>query len=143
MILDTGADHNVFREFTAPIRFEQFQWVVGDWLEIYTEEGENAFDWVQTLSGSDLRALTQKFHFPISAWFIGYPIGTQNMREIDDYDDFLKSEAQIVVLILDNRFFDFYCKDHLLTHAIADKLRTCNVNWEYIDENDPRTRLSL
>ena len=63
------------------------------------------------------------------------------LKEIDSYDDFLKSDCQILLFIWDCYFVDIYLKDEAIAKAFYENaLANGYTEVEYItDENDERT----
>lgn len=71
---------------------------------------------------------------PVIWWFI----------ELNTYEDFLKSDCEIIILITDSVFVDIYAKDEMVINKIKYNAEQCDFkDIAYItDENDYRTYLS-
>ncbi|MER2155556.1 MAG: DUF2691 family protein [Solibacillus sp.] len=76
---------------------------------------------------ADLKAFKEKTH----------------MQGIATYEDFLNSNCEIVLLIVDSSYVTIYVKNHHLTELIYRKaVQNGYENIAYItDDNDPRTAL--
>ncbi|MEK4670318.1 DUF2691 family protein [Niallia sp. FSL R7-0271] len=88
--------------------------------------------------------LEDNLYYCIFADLKAFPKG-KVIKEIHTYDDFLKSDCQVVLLLVDGSFVAIYVKDsraleHLYKHAISQGYGGI----EYItEENDERIRLSV
>lgn len=65
--------------------------------------------------------------------------------DIHTYNDFLKSDCEILMLINDTDYFDLYLKDEELIYVIYNHLKShCFKNINYItDENDCRKKMNV
>ncbi|WP_268239413.1 DUF2691 family protein [Saccharibacillus endophyticus] len=65
--------------------------------------------------------------------------------EINTYSDFLTSECELSLLVIDSSYVTIYCKDIRVTHDIHTHAQVLNYrNVRYItDENDFRTKLTV
>lgn len=67
------------------------------------------------------------------------------MQAIATYEDFLISQCEIVLLIVDSSYVTIYVKDQYVTERLYRKaVQNGYENIAYItDHNDPRTALTL
>jgi Protein of unknown function (DUF2691) len=94
------------------------------------------------LNGSELEcAVNDQAYLAVCAELKAFPI-TATVTDIADYEEFVNSECEIVVLLVDCSYVDIYCKNTELIedvyHYVHQKGYT---NIEYIDENDSRTKM--
>jgi hypothetical protein len=64
---------------------------------------------------------------------------------IHTYEEYKKSDCQLLLLIYDCEFVDIYAKDQILIETIYENARKYNyTNLKYItEENDPRTNMDV
>jgi hypothetical protein len=140
------------QEILRPIHIESYIWHLYN-VEIYesiNEKDNNVvgiweFEQPFIESGEELR---QRFehstHYAVFGEFIGFPHGKE-VYEVNTYEEFVESKAEIVFLIVDSAFFDIYCKDlNLIESIYSHCLSSGFESVEYIDdEDDPRYKLSV
>ena len=68
---------------------------------------------------------------------------TSSVRDITTYQEFMESDCQFVILIVDCSYVTIYAKDqHTVQHLFLKAIANGYENTEYItDENDERTTL--
>lgn len=63
---------------------------------------------------------------------------------IDDYNEFLKSDCQFILLVTDNRYIECYFKDENIKKIFIDNLKADNISYEIKTvENDGRNAMNL
>ena len=67
------------------------------------------------------------------------------VTEINTYEEFTKSECELVLLVVDSCYATVYCKNKDMLELLYENAQNCGFeNIEYITvENDGRTRLSV
>jgi len=131
-----------------PIDIASFSWRIGD-VESYqiidNELCEALFpEDKKTIEGTSLKNIIENgSYYIIFADLQAYPKG--KITEINTYEEFVESNCELVLLVVDSYYATIYCKD-------KDKLKLLFKNAQdyafkdvaYItDENDIRTRLSI
>ncbi|MOA55476.1 hypothetical protein D3C78_1792740 [compost metagenome] len=88
--------------------------------------------------------LENKEYYLIFANLKAYP-KEKNVKDIKTYEEFLKSDCQLVLLVVDSAYVTVYCKDKvLLENLYHNAIINGYDNVQFItDENDGRTRLSV
>lgn len=132
-----------FKIATLPIEFDQYDWFVKD-VDAYSDiTGDKSIDIGGLIIGHELQTVVQQFNFCLFGKFVAFPSNTENLTDISTYDDFLQSNALIVVLFYDVYYYDIYCKDEMLLQSIISNASQHELQFELIDEKDSRTRLDV
>lgn len=135
-------------DILKPIDISSFSWRIGDsesYKIINNELSEALFpEDKKMIEGTALKKLLENdSYYVIFADLQAYPKG--EIAEINTYEEFEKSNCELVLLVVDSYYATIYCKD-------KDKLELLFKNAQdyafkdvaYItDENDRRTRLSI
>lgn len=132
-----------------PFKISHFDWYIGG-EEAYQETGEGNFQpmfqgEIYGMKGQDLNdILKSSRYYIIFANFKAYPKG-ESIEDVPTYEEFLKSQCQLALLVIDSSYVTVYCKDNkLLDELYLNALRNGFEKVEYItNENDFRTRLSV
>jgi hypothetical protein len=136
-------------EVLAPFNISNFDWYVGG-QEAYQDTGEGKFEplfqgEIYGMKGQDLsEILKSSVYYIIFANFKAYPQG-ESIEDVFTYEEFLNSQCQLVLLVIDSSYVTVYCKDNkMLDDLYLNAIRGGFENVEYItDENDFRTGLSV
>jgi len=97
------------------------------------------------MKGQDLsETLKSRVYYIIFANFKAYLKG-EIIKDVLTYEEFLNSQCQLVLLLVDSLYVTIYCKDEkILNDLYLNGVRKGYENVEYItDENDFRTSLSV
>lgn len=100
---------------------------------------------INVLDGTLLkRILEDNQYYLIFADLKAFPKG-KNVSDIERYEEFLNSDCQLVLLIVDSTYTTIYCKDKAILGCLFQNAKDLGFNnVEHItDENDGRTRLSV
>jgi hypothetical protein len=83
-------------------------------------------------------------YYVIFADLKAYP-KDKNISDIDSYEEFLNSDCQLVLLVVDCSYITIYCKDKEKLESIYQNAKIKEFDdVQYItDENDTRTGLSV
>lgn len=77
-------------------------------------------------------------------YFLNVQLYPKNAKEsdIDTYDDFVKSDCELIVLFYDNSYIEFYIKSEYLWNIIMKNLKEKNIKYQVkTRENDTRTEM--
>lgn len=70
-----------------------------------------------------------------------YPLKSE-IKEIENYSDYVNSECEFMLLISDNEYIEVYSKNNYLLNVIIENLKSKNINYiEKTLENDGRTKM--
>lgn len=95
--------------------------------------------------GEDLKKIIDyNKYYLIFANLKAYPRGA-NIIDVMSYEEYIASECQIILLVIDSVYITVYCKDLEKLEDLYDHIKRKGYkSLEYItDENDTRTRLSV
>ncbi|MEO3946169.1 DUF2691 family protein [Gorillibacterium sp. CAU 1737] len=136
------------KEILQPIDVTLFDWYTGG-EESYTtinQRQEPLFpNEVFGLDGADLGAtIENKNQYLIFVNLRAFPKG-KCVVDVVTYEEFLKSDCELVLLVIDSSYVTIYCKDK---DQLDDLYKNAfNKEYEYIDyitdDNDFRTKLSV
>ena len=134
----------------APIDVAKYMWKVGNSEAYFVEQNhftESFFsddDYEHGIGGTDLRGKFLNYsYYTIFIDLQGYP--SEEFVTIKTYDDFLKSDCEIIILLTDCTYFDIYCKDPLLIEKMYNHVKAQQFeDLHYLtEENDGRTGFTL
>ncbi len=96
------------------------------------------------IAGNDFVHLINKnIYYAIFAKLNAFSKGVP-ITEFDNYEDFVDSNCEICMLIVDSSYVDVYCKDVLLIEKIYNNAQNKEYERiEYIGEDDNRRRLAV
>ena len=127
---------------------KKYFWKSGDGEAYYIENNELGaalFPQPYTYTGQDLyNRISAKHYYVIFADLKAFKEKT-HVQEIATYDDFLNSQCEIALLIVDSTYVTIYIKDQHVTERLYRKaVHNGYENIAFItDENDLRTAVSL
>ncbi|MEK5079981.1 DUF2691 family protein [Solibacillus sp. FSL W7-1436] len=137
-----------FYDILEDININKYFWKSGDG-EAYNIEnnelGAAMFPHPYTYNGEDFyNQISAKDYYVIFADLKAFKEKTQ-VQAIATYEDFLISQCEIVLLIVDSSYVTIYVKDQYVTERLYRKaVQNGYENIAYItDHNDPRTALTL
>ncbi|CAG7658299.1 DUF2691 family protein [Paenibacillus allorhizosphaerae] len=132
-----------------PIDFKKYNWSIGSGEEYKYQDNDliRLFpDDVSILRGAELFKIidTAEPQYIIFADLKAFPIGT-NSFDINTYEDFLASDCELILLIVDSVYTSIYCKDLKTLSQLYANVATLKVDsLTYItDENDFRNTLRV
>lgn len=135
-------------EILKPINISSFDWYSGG-EEAYVANGSEMgplfHGEIFGLGGSELkRILAQSNQYVIFANLKAFPKG-QPVIDVLNYAEFLNSNCQLVLLVVDSSYVTIYCKEEdVLEKLYLNAINSCYEKVRYItDENDFRTKLSV
>jgi hypothetical protein len=121
-------------------------WKIGGGESYFIENntlGNPLFPTTCILDGERLhKEISKEDYYLIFVDLKGFP-KKSDVREIATYQEFVESECQFVLLLIDSSYVTIYSKDQITIKHIFSKAVTAGYkNIEYItDENDERTTL--
>lgn len=136
-------------EILKPIDITNFDWFIGGEESYFIVDdtlGDSLFsDMVIGMNGEELRKIIDNNkYYLIFANLKAYRKGAK-IKDVMSYEEYIVSECQIVLLVIDSVYVTVYCKalekledlyDHIKSHGFE--------SLEYItDENVTRTKLSV
>lgn len=135
-------------EVLKPFNTTDFNWLIGGEESYFVEDdtlGKPLFpeDSI-VLDGKILKNIIEKNeYYLIFADLKAYPKGN-NPADIKTYDEFLKSNCQLVLLVVDTIYMIIYCKDSEKLESLFQNAKLKGFeDLQYItDENDTIERLS-
>jgi hypothetical protein len=134
-------------EILKPVNFCNYKWQLG-FHEIYkildnNFSSESLFS-EETINGEDFfEIIKNNTYYMIFLELSAYRISSE-IADISTYDEFVKSECELIMLVADSSYTDVYCKDEDLIEKIYMNAKNNQYeNIEYIDENDERERMSV
>ncbi|MFK4300587.1 MULTISPECIES: DUF2691 family protein [unclassified Paenibacillus] len=136
-------------EILKPIGITSFNWFIGgeeSYLIVDDKLGDSLFpEMMIGMKGEELKQIIEnKKYYLIFANLKAYPLETK-IIDVMSYEEYLLSECQLVLLVIDSVYIAVYCKDHKKLEDLYEHIKRQGFeSLEYItDENDTRTRLSI
>lgn len=136
-------------EVLQPCKITEFIWHIGGEESYLVEDdklGEPLFtDKINWIKGLLLKEhLEDKKYYLIFVDLKAYSKGNYP-ADIETYEDFLNSDCELVLLVVDSVYITIYCKDKEKLERLYDNANKKGFNkLHYItDKNDTRTRLSV
>jgi Protein of unknown function (DUF2691). len=130
-------------EVLQPIDCLHYEWHI-DRDEIWKSHGVGVPLFTkQCMDGHEFLNLINSNYYVV---FIVLKAFSQKMRsaKISTYEDFVRSECALLLLISDSRFVDIYCKDQIQLEKLYENAKHKYYrNLGYINENDSRTRMNV
>lgn len=139
----SNCNQNILWTILSGVECEKFWWHISE-EEIYNKMGESIFE-NEYISGKTFSSIIHdKNHNVIFANIKAYlPDSIPN--DIQNYQEFIKSECQLVLLCADVFFYEIYAKDNSIIQIIKNNaVQNMFDDVEYITkENDERTKFSV
>ncbi|MCD2349064.1 DUF2691 family protein [Clostridium guangxiense] len=139
-----GCGHkNILRTILSEIEIEKLWWHISE-DEIYNEMDESLLENRYINGETFLKIIKEKSYSVIFANIKAYPPNS-TPNDIENYDDFIKSECKLVILCSDVFYYEIYAKNDWMIEIIKNNAIKNNFsNIEYItNENDCRTGFSV
>lgn len=130
-----------------PIDIATYRWKIGsgESYKIKNNELDNdLFPDNKVLEGIAFKRLIENNrYYLIFVELQAHPKG--RIVEINNYDEFLRSDCELVLLVVDSCYVSIYCRDKSKLEFLYKNVQNCGFkNVEYItNENDTRTTLSV
>ncbi|MDR1001890.1 MAG: DUF2691 family protein [Oscillospiraceae bacterium] len=125
------------------IDIESYIWYV-EQDAVYTSPSGETFFKKDSYDGSEFLKLALVDHYIIFLKAGAY-LKNGGYFDIKTYEDFVKSDCQLLLLICDCEYVDIYAKDKNISKAIYENAIANNfTNLEYVtEENDGRTGMDV
>ncbi len=134
------------------INAEQYTWFIDNEQseEINSSalsEENDIFNFTTSITGEQLKSAFQMERYIIFLKLEAYPINTNNVNKIriHSYNNFLKSNCNIIFLLYDCEYVEIYSKSASIIKLLySNAIANCFEDVNYItDENDTRTKMDV
>ncbi|WJM10590.1 DUF2691 family protein [Paenibacillus sp. PK1-4R] len=136
-------------EILKPMGVSNFDWFIGGEESYFIEGdtlGDDLFpDMIIGMNGEELQKIIENNeYYLIFTNLKAFPKGRQ-ITDVITYEDYVESECQMVLLVIDSIYVTVYCKDLEKVKELYNHInRQGFESLEYLtDENDTRTILSV
>jgi len=136
-------------EILKPMEVSNFDWFIGEEESYFVVDdtlGDDLFpDVIMGMNGEELqKIIDDNEYYLIFANLKAFPKGSQ-ITDVITYEDYVESECQMVLLVIDSIYVTVYCKDLEKVEELYNHInRQGFESLEYLtDENDTRTILSV
>ncbi|AJS58977.1 DUF2691 family protein [Paenibacillus sp. IHBB 10380] len=136
-------------DILMPFDTNQYNWRVGgeeSYLINNNKLDSSLFpEQINCMDGETLKSIIEDSeYYLIFQDLKAYPKG-KNTIDVRTYEEFMGSDCQLVLLVVDSSYITVYCKSkEKLEELYLNAYNQGYINLEYItDENDMRTRLSV
>ena len=138
----SNSDQNILWTILEGVECEKLWWHISE-DEIYNKMGESIFK-NEYINGENFRCIIHENHSIIFANLKAY-LPNSIPHDIQNYEEFIKSECQLILLCADGFYYEIYAKDNSIIGIINDNaIKNMFSNIENItDENDERTIFSV
>ncbi|WP_432664410.1 DUF2691 family protein [Wukongibacter baidiensis] len=129
-----------------PVNIEEYVWHLENIEFVEMDDNKKYWNIEQPFieRGSSFKErLDNSEYYAIFGEIIAFPLKSKPCK-VHSYEEFLSSDAELVLLIVDVTYIDIYCKDLRLVELLYQNAeRNSYEKVEFIDENDPRYKLSV
>ena len=134
----------LLKKLLSPININNYFWYRPiDQEEVWSRPGGGIFFKKDTYTGTELEALINSDHFIVFLRLEAYK-NLESISYFNSFEEFSRSSCQIVLLIYDCEYVEFYTKDGEIAKRIYESHRNVFQNVSFItDENDSRTGMSV
>jgi Protein of unknown function (DUF2691) len=135
-------------DILLPFDTSQYNWYVGGEESYLIKDNnmENLFPGqIQCMDGKTLKDIIENNeYYLIFQDLKAYP-KEKSFINISTYEEFLSSDCQLVLLVIDSSYITIYCKDKEILEELYLNARSQRyINLEYVtDKNDRRTKLTV
>ncbi|WP_042475624.1 DUF2691 family protein [Bacillus ndiopicus] len=135
-------------DLLKPINLSAFHWQIGAGESYIMKDGDIGGELypneMSSIEGNKLKArIETNTYYVIFADLKAFP--TLQMRTIKTYEDFVKSDCELALIIVDCSYVSIYCKQQTMLETLYNHALYCGYeNVQYVTEdNDTRTLLSV
>ena len=139
---------NILSKVLQPINITEFNWSIGHGESYLVVDGQLDEDFfsqdVKIMDGKLLKKnIEDNQYYVIFADLKAFP-KSENVTNIETYEDYIKSECQLIILVVDCSYTTIYCKDKENLDRLYQNAKDSGFkNVQYItDENDTMTSLT-
>ena len=111
---------NYLEKIFSPVHLLQYKWEILTDDILYRENGqlEQGLFEIGFLDGDSFKkAISRENHYLIFVDIRAYPCNA-NIANIQTFEDFMKSECQILFMCWDSSYVNIYCKDKKILEAL-------------------------
>ena len=141
MIEDYGYG-TILYDILKRVNIDQYFWAVDCLFLIDNEPDDSLVEGIYL--PNEFKDAIAKEHIPLFIRIRAYPLKWygQEIEEVEDYQCFMKSRCEIVLLCSDGGYYEIYAKNPDVLQSIRESCQRIKHNQlEYItDQNDGRTR---
>ncbi|MNW56917.1 hypothetical protein D3C74_346740 [compost metagenome] len=136
-------------DILEPFETNKFNWHIGGEESYYIQSGtlgDPLFsEEVEAMSGELFEHIIENYEYYLIFQSVKAFPKEKRLVDVQTYKEFIDSDCQLVLLVVDTSYVTVYCKDNgMLDSLFHNAERRGYSNLEYItDENDTRTRLSV
>jgi hypothetical protein len=123
----------------------KYTWSI-DNTEIYYGNSKKFIDYSHPsiLEGHEFKSLIDTENYYVIFAELKAFKSKEDVVDVNTYEDFINSKAEIILLIADVCYYDIYCKGPRLIEMIYDNALDRNyTDLEYVGEEDCRYRMSV
>lgn len=127
------------------IKIENYKWhIIDSQEEVWNEEQKKDFFDCKEICGNDFVNKIKTNHYVVFLKLQAY-FTDGVFYDVQTYDEFIKDDCQILLLINDCDFVEIYCKDENISNAIYNHVISNGFkNVKYItNDNDNRTTMNV
>ena len=139
---------NILSKVLQPINITDFNWSIGNGESYLVVDGKLDEDFfsqdVKVMDGKLLKKnIEDNQYYVILADLKAFP-KSENVTNIETYEDYIKSECQLIMLVVDCSYTTIYCKNKEKLSRLYQNAKDSGFkNVQYItDENDTMTSLT-
>lgn len=129
---------NIFKTLLKNINLDNYEWEIAE-LDACTKNGKD----ISQMFSNDIRKIvkSKEDYMTMFANIRVYPQRSE-ISSIDNYEDFVNSECELIILIYDVGEFEIYFKKNELKEQILKNIKELKINYtEKTTENDGRTEM--
>lgn len=146
-IIKNNESDNFLYNFFYGIDFKKYNWVI-DYEEILFDEEGDFFN-KKIMNGQEFfKCITRNNYYVIFMDLKAYKFENKRIEnkniKIETYNDYLKSDCEMIFLCSDSQFIDFYCKDKAVLETIHKNCFNSKLSvLEITEANNCRTKMSV
>jgi hypothetical protein len=146
IMVKNSTDNYLYKIFSG-IDLTKYIWEISSDEILYSENGvdyQKLFD-KSLISGDEfIKCISKESYYMIFSDIKAYPVGSK-LTNITTYEDYLKSDCEIILLCADVKFIDFYSKSNEILKKVY---KNCiNNKFEQVttitENNNSRTKISV
>lgn len=142
---DAGFNSSVLWDILNCIDVEKYTWYfIDSQSEVWANAGGDDLFMSDCYSGENFSQLIKQKYYIIFLKLQAYS-DTYKFLDIHTYEDFVKSNCKILILVNDSNYFDVYLKDKVMIDVFYNHLKSHGFkNLDFItDKNDYRRKMDV
>jgi hypothetical protein len=134
-------------DILQPVDCNKYNWVIDSdqsWMKNVNKKVCVELFFKKRLTGEEFfRIISKEDYYIVSARIGGYS-NSKIKKKIKTYLDFMHSECEIFILLVDSVYVEIYCKNLPLVESLYSNAKKKKFeNLEYIDENNTRATMEI